>query len=356
MILVYPMLQPLSLVFSGTTLLFIMFVFNYWLWAEKHISLPLIMPLLLIMAVSSIYVIHDLLKENKDRKKIHDMFGQYVPLEHINKLIDNPKAISTDGEKREMSVLFSDIRDFTSLSEPLTTRELKTFLNLYLTPITKIIFNNKGTIDKYVGDMVMAFWGAPLVDPQHANQAVVAALEMQQKITKMKNKFKQIGIDKVTAGIGIHTGEMNVGDMGSDYRRAYTVLGDAVNLGSRLEGLTKYYAIKILVSENTKKQCPEIAFRYIDNVRVKGKQDAIKIYEPIASYSNITKKQNKQLKAHTEAFSSYISGDWIKALEDFQKLFKQTHESLYQLYIDRIEEFNKKPPEDWDGVFTHHQK
>lgn len=356
MILIYPMLQPLSLVMSGTTLLFIMFGFNYLLWAYLYISLPIIMPLLLIMTVSSIYIIYDLFKENKERKKIHEMFGQYVPLDHINKLIDNPKAIPSSGEKREMTVLFSDIRDFTSLSEPLSTRELKTFLNLYLTPITKIIFDNKGTIDKYVGDMVMAFWGAPLVNPQHAHQAVIAALEMQQKITKMKKKFKNIGINKVAAGIGIHTGEMNVGDMGSDYRRAYTVLGDAVNLGSRIEGLTKYYNIKILVSEATKKQCPKITFRYIDNVRVKGKQDSIKIYEPLTSHSNLNNIQKEQLKAHKKAFATYISGDWEQAYKDFQSLFAKNNERIYQLYLNRIEQFNHKPPENWNGIYTHKQK
>jgi len=278
MTLFYPLLQPMGLVVSGTALLLLMFIFNYWLWYAYHINLPLIIPLLTVMAVSSIHVIYDLIRENKDRRRIHDMFGQYVPLDHINKLIEFPHAVNTDGEKREMTVLFSDIRDFTSLSEPLTTRQLKTFLNQYLTPITEIIFNNQGTIDKYVGDMVMAFWGAPIHHPLHATKAVIAALEMQQKIITMQSTFTDMGIKNIAAGIGIHTGEMNVGDMGSDYRRAYTVLGDAVNLGSRLEGLTKYYGVGILVSEETKSQCPDIAFRYIDNVRVKGKQDSIKIY------------------------------------------------------------------------------
>jgi len=356
MILIYPMLQPLSLVISGTSLLFIMFAFNYWLWASKHISLPIIMPLLLIMTVSSIYVIYDLFKENKERRQIHDMFGQYVPLEHINKLIENPKAISTDGEKREMTVLFSDIRNFTKLSEPLTTGELKTFLNQYLTQITKVIFDNKGTIDKYVGDMVMAFWGAPLRNPDHASQAVLAALQMQLKISKMKNKFNKLGIKNVAAGIGIHTGEMNVGDMGSDYRRAYTVLGDAVNLGSRLESLTKYYDVKILVSENTKKQCKEIAFRYIDNVRVKGKHDSVKIFEPIATYPELTPNQHNQLQKHTDCFSGYLEGDWEKAQQCFQSLYQETHEPLYLLYIERIEQHEGRPPKNWKGIFIHQHK
>ena len=356
MILVYPMLQPLSLVISGTTLLFIMFSFNYWLWASQKISLPIVMSILLIITVSSIYIIYDLLKENKDRRRIHEMFGQYVPLGHINKLIDSPKEISTDGEKREMTVLFSDIRNFTSLSEPLSTGELKSFLNLYLTPITKIIFDNQGTIDKYVGDMVMAFWGAPIHDLQHANHAVISALEIQQKITDMQNDFARIGIDHITAGIGIHTGEMNVGDMGSDYRRAYTVLGDAVNLGSRLENLTKFYGVKILASEDTKNQCPEIIFQYIDHVRVKGKKDAIKIYQPVFIKTHITKSQKELLDLHEQAFKAYLDGDWEEASMLLNILLDKTNQTIYQLYLDRIDTFSQSPPENWDTIYTHISK
>lgn len=368
MTLLYPTLQPLSLVLSGTALLFIMFSFNYWLWATHHLNLPIVMPMLLIMTVSSIYIIHNLFKENQGRRKIHDMFGQYVPLEHINKLIDHPKKISTDGDKREMTVLFSDIRNFTSLSEPLSTIELKSFLNMYLTPITKIIFDNQGTIDKYVGDMVMAFWGAPLDDPQHASQAVTAALKIQKKITTMQHSFSQIGIGHVAAGIGIHTGEMNVGDMGSDYRRAYTVLGDAVNLGSRLESLTKFYGVKILVSEETKKQCPDILFQYIDYVRVKGKLAAIKIYQPILLKTAITKSQAKQLETHELAFKHYLQGDWNKASLLFAQLLEQLYKQpqkqhtnennqiLYQIYLDRISHYAGTPPSDWDTIFTHSTK
>ncbi len=356
MALFYPLLQPMGLVISGTTLALLTFTFNYWLWSSHHINLPVIIPLLTVMAVSSIHVIYDLIKENKDRRRIHDMFGQYVPRDHIDKLIEFPHAINTDGEKREMTVLFSDIRDFTALSEPLTTRQLKTFLNHYLTPITEIIFNNQGTIDKYVGDMVMAFWGAPIHHPLHANQAVIAALEMQQKITKMQNTFIDMGINNIAAGIGIHTGEMNVGDMGSDYRRAYTVLGDAVNLGSRLEGLTKFYGVKILASEETKLQCPEITFRYIDNVRVKGKQDAIKIYEPLERTSNITAEQIEQLEKHKHYFAEYLSGKWESARIGFINLHENSRDPLYQVYLDRLNVILDEQPTNWDGVYSHTSK
>ena len=357
MMLLYPVLQPLHLVIAGISLFFLTFGFNLWLWSFQHINLPVVLSLLLIMAISSIYVIYDLLKENKDKRKIHEMFGQYVPLGHINKLIENPDKISTDGEKREMSVLFSDLRNFTSLSEPLSTRQLKSFLNQYLTPITKIIFDNHGTIDKYVGDMVMAFWGAPLHDPNHANQAVIAALEMQKKITDMQDAFSNLGINNVAAGIGVHTGEMNVGDMGSDYRRAYTVLGDAVNLGSRLESLTKYYGVKILVSEDTKRQCPELTFSYVDFVRVKGKKDAIKIYEPIGKTISLNEEQRTQLTMHNIIFDHYLKGDWEKAINLLKEAIQKTNAPLYHLYLQRIkEEYQGKVPDNWDGIHTHTTK
>ena len=356
MIFLYPVLQPLQLVFSGVTLLLLSFALNYWLWASQQINLPVVLSLLLIMVTSSVFVIYDLFVESKARKRIHAMFGQYVPEEHINKLIENPKQITTHGERREMTVLFSDLRDFTSLSEPLSTKELKTFLNQYLTPITKIIFDNQGTIDKYVGDMVMAFWGAPIKDPQHAQKAVKSALDMQQMINHLQADFTKIGISHVAAGIGIHTGEMNVGDMGSEYRRAYTVLGDAVNLGSRLEGLTKFYDVKILVSEETKSQCPDIVFRYIDYVRVKGKLNSIKIYEPLALKNTLSSTQEEQLKIHEESLNAYLQGDWIRASQLLKILLEETQHTVYQHYLDRIEQFNGKPPLVWNTVFIHDVK
>jgi len=353
MILLYPLLKPIQLVLSGLALLSLSFALNYWFWLAQQINLPVVISLLLIMAISGAFVIYDLFVESKSREKIQSMFGQYVPQEHINKLIDNPKQISTNGERREMTVLFSDLRDFTSLSEPLTTKELKTFLNHYLTPITKIIFSFQGTIDKYVGDMVMAFWGAPIEDPKHAHKAVQSALEMQKKIGDLEIEFKQMGLNNVMAGIGIHTGEMNVGDMGSDYRRAYTVLGDAVNLGSRLEGLTKFYNVPILVSKDTKDQCPDIAFRYIDNVQVKGKQNSIKIYEPICLTSEITPELKYHLQIHEASLKTYLEGDWHKASELLQQQFNKTDDKFYQLYIERIKNLNGIPPKDWDKVFKH---
>ena len=357
MMLLFPMLRPLSLILIGFTLLAMVIVLNIWLWNTQRINLDLILPALLIILSSTAFVLHRLIHEHNQRQHIHDMFGQYVPLEHIDRLLEDQKNINMDGERREMSVLFSDIRNFTALSEGLSTQQLKQFLNIYLTPITAIIFNQQGTIDKYIGDLVMAFWGAPLNDPKHAEHAVKAALEMRDKTRNMQNKFQALGLkEEVVAGTGIHTGEMNVGDMGSNYRRAYTVLGDAVNLGSRLESLTKQYAVSILTSEDTMQLCSSIAFRQIDYVRVKGRQEAVKIYEPICLRNTLTQTQQQAIMAHHKALSAYFSGDWITAEKEISALLASSNDPLYKVYLQRIQKYKLHPPADWDGIYTHSSK
>lgn len=357
MVLLYPLLRPLSLIITGTSFLLIVTVFNVWLWQAQRINLELILPLLLVMATSSSYVLHRLIREYSDRQRIHNMFGQYVPPGHIDRLLDSKTKLNMGGERKEMTVLFSDIRSFTAISEHLTTQQLKDFLNHYLTPITAIIFNKQGTIDKYIGDLVMAFWGAPLDDPDHAEHAVLAALEMRDKTQAMQDEFRALGLTQVvSAGIGIHTGEMNVGDMGSDYRRAYTVLGDAVNLGSRLESLTKQYGITILASEDTLRQCPNVCFRQVDFARVKGRNEPVRIYEPVCHKDSLTTEQQQQIDEHNIALKAYFQGDWQQAATRFQHLSEKHTDPLCQVYLQRMQLHNGQAPDDWDGVFTHTSK
>nr|CAA6830877.1 MAG: Adenylate cyclase (EC [uncultured Thiotrichaceae bacterium] len=357
MVLLYPLLRPLSLIIIGTLFLLGVTAFNFWLWQSQRINLELILPLLMVMAISSTYVIHRLIREHNDRQRIHNMFGQYVPPGHIDRLLESKNKLNMAGERREMTVLFSDIRSFTAISEHLTTQQLKEFLNVYLTPITAIIFNKQGTIDKYIGDLVMAFWGAPLDDPNHAEHAVLAALEMRDKTRQMQDEFRALGLTQtVSAGIGIHTGEMNVGDMGSDYRRAYTVLGDAVNLGSRLESLTKQYGITMLASEDTLKQCPNIVFRQVDYARVKGRNEPVRIYEPLCHKDMLTQEQQQQINEHHTALALYIQGDWKGAATQFERLSELQNDPLHQVYLQRMREHDGQAPADWDGVFTHMSK
>jgi adenylate cyclase len=357
MMLLFPLLRPLSLIIFSFSLVGVVIAFNLWLWIIVRINLDIILPVLLIMVTSTIFILHRLIREHNQRQRIHSMFGQYVPEEHIERLLEDNKAANMDGEQRKMSVLFSDIRNFTAISEGLSTQQLKQFLNHYLTPITEIIFKQQGTIDKYIGDLVMAFWGAPLNDPQHAENAVLAALEMRHKTATMQNKFQALGVTQtVKAGIGIHTGTMNVGDMGSTYRRAYTVLGDAVNLGSRLESLTKQYDILILVSEDTMQQCPSISFRLVDYVRVKGRQEAVQIYEPLCLNTELTSEQKRQIAAHNNALNEYLIGNWQQAYKQFTRLSEQYKDPLHKIYLQRMQQMDLIAPNDWDGIFTHTRK
>jgi len=224
--------------------------------------------------------------------------------------------------------------------------------------MTKIIHENRGTIDKYMGDAIMAFWGAPLENPNHARHALRTAMEMQECLNAMRVEFKERGWSAIYVGVGLHTGMMSVGNMGSEFRMAYTVLGDAVNLGSRLEGLTKFYGVEIIVSETTRDAVPEIVYRELDIVQVKGRDKPIGIYEPIALEEEITDGELVEMEKSKKAVSAYLKQDWLNARLFFEELQKMSPErKLYSIYLERISNFmNHPPPVNWDGVFIHTTK
>jgi adenylate cyclase len=221
-----------------------------------------------------------------------------------------------------------------------------------------VIHKNRGTIDKYMGDAIMSFWGAPIADSEHARHALYAAMEMMDELKIMQADFKKRGWPEVNIGIGLNTGDMNVGNMGSEFRMAYTVLGDAVNLGSRLEGLTKEYGVNIIVSETTRAAIPEFLFRELDLVRVKGKNEPVAIFEPVGHKNDIDKSVTEELGAYRKALANFRAQSWDKAEVDFFNLNRSYPERhLYQVYLDRISVYRKEPPgDDWDGVFTHTTK
>jgi adenylate cyclase len=257
-----------------------------------------------------------------------------------------------------MTVLFSDVRGFTTISEGMNPKELTQLMNALLTPMTRVIHKNRGTIDKYMGDAIMAFWGAPLADTEHARHALYAAMDMIKELKVMQADFKQRGWPTVNIGIGLNTGNMNVGNMGSEFRMAYTVLGDAVNLGARLEGLTKNYGVNIIVSESTKSEIPEFLFRELDLVRVKGKNEPVAIFEPIGHRNDVEKSIIEELSVYRKALTSFRAQSWDKAELDFFNLNRNYPDRyLYQVYLDRVTVYRNEPPgDDWDGVFTHTSK
>ena len=227
-------------------------------------------------------------------------------------------------------------------------------MNEFLTPITRVIHEHRGTIDKYMGDAVMAFWGAPLADDQHARHAVQAGMGMIRAVRDLGDDFAKKGWPPIAVGVGVSSGTMNVGNMGSEFRIAYTVLGDTVNLGSRLEGLTKQYGVDMIVSEGTAKLLPDFAFRELDLVRVKGKREPVAIYEPVGLASDLPDREREQIALFASAVAAYRKRNWDTAQSTLHNLNERTEHLLYNVYLDRIEQFRREPPPaDWDGVFEY---
>jgi adenylate cyclase len=353
-----PHLSSLPMVLTGLGTLGLYLTFNYYLWSVSRFDLSQSSLIILISGITVINIAVGFFQESSRKKELKDMFGQYVPPAHIDRMVDaenEEDAFASDT--REMTVLFSDIRSFTSISEGLSAEELKQMLNEYFTPITQVIFENEGTIDKYVGDMVMAFWGAPLEDPDHRLHALEAALAMLQKTEELKAEFRAKGFPEINIGVGLNTGQMNVGDMGSQYRRAYTVLGDAVNLSSRLESLTKFYGARCLVGEETIKGIEQYVFREIDCIQVKGKEEPVNVFEPIGKISDLSEAQLEELSDYTRALDDYRSQRWDEAKAGFEKLKEKGEQRIYEIYLERIEEMRVADlPADWDATYRHVNK
>ncbi len=355
--LLLPLLSPLlsSLGFVGLALA--SGLLNLWIWNAAGLVLPIASVLLLILLMFILNMTYGFFFEQRNKRQLSSLFGQYIPPELVDEMSDNPKAYSLAAENREMTVLFSDVRGFTSISESMTPGQLSDLMNELLTPMTHVIHRERGTIDKYMGDAIMAFWGAPLPDPDHARHAVTAALRMVERVQALSAEFEKRDWPPVRIGVGINTGNMNVGNMGSEFRRAYTVLGDAVNLGSRLEGLTRVYGVDILVSESTSHMVPDHAFREIDQVRVKGRDEPVAIYEPLGPKEDLEKAVRDELRLYQEGLRHYRAQEWDLAEMQFLNLQRQADRTLYGIYIERIQFFRNNPPgDDWDGVFTHTSK
>ena len=257
-----------------------------------------------------------------------------------------------------MTVLFTDVRGFTTISEGLDPKALSNLMNEFLTPLTEVIYRHRGTIDKYMGDCIMAFWGAPLKDPDHARNGVLAGLEMQRTLKALQPKFRERNWPEIRIGVGLNTGRMSVGNMGSRVRLAYTVMGDAVNLASRLEGITKEYGADIIVGEDTKNAVPDVVFREIDRVRVKGKDTAVTIYEPLGVEGEVPKAVLDDAALFHEALELYRRQEWELAELRLLRLKTITPESrLYDRFLEQIAFLRvSPPPANWDGAFTFQTK
>lgn len=355
--LTLPLLTPLWATIGILVALVFSLVANLAIWQFGNLLLPIASGLLLVLFLFVFNMSYGYFVETRGKRQLTGLFGQYVPPELVDEMAADPAAYSMEGESREMTVLFSDVRGFTTVSEGLEPRELTALMNEFLTPMTAVIHNYRGTIDKYMGDAIMAFWGAPLEDKDHARHALTAGMEMIERMTELDNTFKARGWPALRIGVGINTGIMNVGNMGSEFRMAYTVLGDAVNLGSRLEGLTKGYGVSIIVSEDTARAVPEYAYLELDRVRVKGKDKPVGIYQPLCLRVQVGKSMKDELKLYREALKYYRLQNWDMAELQFLNLFNASQRYLYKMYAERVAYFrNNPPPPDWGGVFTHTSK
>lgn len=301
--------------------------------------------------------LHRVLIEERERRKTRNAFQQYISPEVIRRLLKNPELVRP--RKIDVTIMFTDVRGFTTISEELDAQEVALLLNRYLSEMTRTVFQNQGTLDKYMGDGLMAFWGAPFEDTQHSAKACRAALGMLEKLTELQEAWRAEGKPLLDVGIGINTGVASVGNMGSELRYGYTVVGDSVNLASRLEGLNKLYGTRILVSEGTRgaADASELVFRELDWIRVAGKRQPVTIYELVA-FRDRCGDWPQRIELFEAGLKHYRLRDWGQAHACFaQVLDCWPEDGPAQLFFQRCEKYLlENPPPSWDGVYVAQYK
>ena len=295
------------------------------------------------------------LSELGQKAQIRDAFGQYLSPKVVSDLVKDPEKLALGGEEREMTAFFSDIAGFSSFSESMKPTELVLVLNEYLTGMCNIIIDAEGTVDKFEGDLIMAFWGAPSIQQDHARRACFAAIDQSKALAVLRDKWLSEGRPGIQVRMGINTGSMVVGNMGSDQRMDYTIMGDAVNLASRLEGANKAYGSYLMISDSTYQQCADdVDVRELDTLRVVGKSDAVKVYELIERKNQTVGKKADLVAQFVDALSLYKSGNYADALRAFKGCAEIVPDDGPTLaYIERCKAYSENPPPaDWDHVFT----
>ncbi|APA67422.1 guanylate cyclase [Janthinobacterium sp. 1_2014MBL_MicDiv] len=332
---------------------------NLHLYAARDLVLGGAVVLLLIVALFIVNLAWGYFFEVRKGRALVARFGEYVAPELVAEMADNPQRYTMDGENRELTVLFADVRGFTAISEQLAPAALREYINTYLTAMSQDIRDSHGgTLDKYIGDAVMAFWGAPVAFADHASRAVASALLMQRSAARLNADFAARGWPPLRIGIGINTGAMHVGDMGSRIRRAYTVMGDSVNLAARLEGASKLYGVGIVAGAATRAAAGDFLYRELDLVRVQGKQQAVAIFEPRGLLADADAQELAQLARWHAALALLRARDWEAAAAEVASLQADFPEDgVYRLYAARLAHYRAAPPPaGWDGVTVLNSK
>jgi len=339
----------LALLFPFIAMVQVSFTRGWWL--------NFLVPAVTLVANNGLVALYRVLVEEREKRKVRGAFQQYLSPEVIRRLLESPELVKP--RKVEISVMFSDIRGFTTISEQLDAQELAHLLNGYLGDMTRIVFRNHGTLDKYIGDAVMAFWGAPFEEPGHAVKACRAGLSMMQRLSELQRDWHAKGLPRLDIGLGINTGIASVGNMGSDLRYGYTAMGDAVNLASRLEGLNKEYGTHIILSEYAynSARAPDFLFRELDLIRVKGKLQPVTIYE-LVSFRDGARELFDLVELFSKGRGCFKRRDWRQAQGYFEKILQRwPHDGPAKVFHGRCEEYLlDEPPSNWDGVYVMKHK
>ncbi|MCL2000558.1 MAG: hypothetical protein FWG74_03910, partial [Planctomycetes bacterium] len=342
---------------SGLTIL-VLLCGNYLLLFYRVRDVGMALPLLFALAILAVQVVANHLLVGRERRFIRQAFSLNVSPAILGYLENNPDRLSSlSGEHRDMTVLFTDIRGFTSLSERMTAPDLARFLNEYFTPMSDVVMRNMGTVDKFIGDALMAFWNAPADNPLHARDAARSALEMSERLTELSAGWAARGLPTVAIGCGINSGSMFAGYMGSEQRKNYTVMGDNVNIASRLEALNKVYSTAILITEATRQELAgEFVCRVVDKVQVSGKMSSLTIYELLGT-GPIGDEEGEEIASFARVFELYQNREFEAAESLLKELVFIRPRPIYNMYLDRLAIYKAiPPPSDWDGTFAMRHK
>ena len=353
-----PLVSATRAVILSVLVLAVVAGLNLWLYLGAGLVLPLASALVMGATAFALNMSYGYFVESRSKRELANLFGTYVPPELVDEMVKDPDSYSMAATNREMTVMFCDMRGFTKMSEQMEPIQLQALLNGVFTKLTGIIRANRGTIDKYMGDCVMAFWGAPVETTEHAHLAVKSAMEMANAVRGINEEHRAKGIPEIGIGIGVNTGNMCVGDMGSNIRKSYTVIGDAVNLGSRLEGLSKVYGVDTVVSESARKLAPAFGWQELDLVRVKGKDQAVAIFWPVAPNNRIGAETESELKTWASFLKAYRAQDWEQCDLLLMNLLRMNAKKyLYHLYSERVASMRLLPFDlEWDGATNFETK